>query len=221
MVICPTLSVVMLIVLLFSVAGDEETGDVAGASTADSDTEPFPGIVFLIPGDHVGLIIGRDGKNISEIEGMTNTSIKINKRNSHDYAKNGKGRILGSKENCQRALALILRKLRKKVMQHTSASKTISIPSHLCGRVIGKGGASLRAIESISGAKIKIEKKEGWEGLFVDEQDCIITGLDEEIEVAEKLIREAMAGVDIASKAKLVALIGILTEKFGFRFEDD
>ena len=35
--------------------------------------------------------------------------------------------------------------------------------------------------------------------------------------MAEKFIQEAMAGVNIASKAKLVALIGILTEKFGFR----
>ena len=151
---------------------------------------------------------------------MTNTSIKITKRDPHDYAKTGTGRILGSKENCQRALALILRKLRKKVSQHTSASKTISIPSHLCGKVIGKDGASLRAIESISGAKIKIEKKKGWKGLFVNEQDCIITGLDEEIEVADKLIQEVMAGVDIASKAKLVDLIGILTKKFGFQFGD-
>ena len=207
-----------MLLLLFSVAGDEE---IAGASAADSDTKPFRGIVFQIPGDHVGFIIGRDGKNISEIEGMTNTSIKITKRDPHDYTKTGTGRILGSKENCQRALTLILKKLRKKVSQHTSASKTISIPSHLCGRVIGKGGASLHAIESISGAKIKIEKKEGWEGLFVDERDCIITGLDEEIEVAEKLIQEAMTGVDIASTGKLVALIGILTEKFGFHFEGD
>ena len=63
-----------MLLLLFSVAGDEE---IAGASAADSDTEPFHGIVFQIPGDHVGFIIGRDGKNISEIEGMTNTLIKI------------------------------------------------------------------------------------------------------------------------------------------------
>ena len=32
--------------------------------------------------------------------------------------------------------------------------------------------------------------------------------------MAKKFIQEAITGVDIASKAKLVALIGILTEKY-------
>ena len=212
----------MILTLIYSPVGDEQTSETTGASEADSDTdtELFLGIVFQVPGDCVGILIGREGRTKSEIERETGTSIDIKKRDQHNLSTNGMGRISGSRENCQKALQLILRIVQKKIRQHVSTSKTISIPSRLCGKVIGKGGVTCRAIEGLSGAEIKIEKKHGWEA-FLGDEDCRITGLSEEIEEAEKLIREAMAGADIAHRATLAVLIKILTEKFGFQFGDE
>ena len=196
---------------------DEEPSASASQGASASEAT-FSGIVFTIPGDRVGLVIGREGKNLREVESQTNTSIVIKKNDRYDMSTNGYGRIIGSEKNCEKALSLIVQNLQRRVRMHTSTTKTISIPSALCGKVIGVGGATCRAIETLTGAEIKIDKGGGLEGLL-GLRECKITGLEEQIDKAEKMIREAMGGADIMKRATLAALIMILTKEFGFQFD--
>ena len=110
------------------------------------------GIDLFIPADRAGLVIGTGGKNICEVERLTNTSIKVEGGNTGLYGGgNRRVRVLGSEENCKKALLLILKKIEHRVDEHTAGVKTISVPARSVGRIIGKGGATISTIRTLSG----------------------------------------------------------------------
>ncbi len=170
-------------------------------------------LVFTIPTDHTGIIIGQNGRNIQAVERETNTIIKIER----DYGGLGgvkRGVIRGSEENRKRALQMILDRLKKQVYQRTAKAKTIQIPNNKVGLIIGTKGQTINAIRSLSGASIDI--KDGPTGLesfslFGSQtRDCTITGSEEDFEKAKKLIRIAEDGGNIVVGATLAALIADL-----------
>ena len=178
-------------------------------------------LVFYIPKDRTGLVVGKEGKNVQEVERETNTSINIKSASSG----NGKGVIIGSEENCKRALLLILTNLERRISQQLATTETIAIPNReAAGRVIGKKGCNKKAIEALSGAKIKIIEIEGIASLLSDERQCKITGSAKQIEQAKELIEDAMGGVDVAGAAFFAAMFVKLASHFremGFEFPDD
>ena len=163
---------------------------------------------FYVPLDHAGLVIGKEGKNILEVERATNTIIKL-EPDSAALGHKKKGTITGSEENCKKAALMILKKLKRRVYIHTAASRTISIPHNMVGRVIGKHGVTIESIKSLSGAHdIKFsEKPKGLEALMNPDRECTITGSDEEIEKAIKLIDQVVTGNDVTENARFVAAI--------------
>ena len=165
-------------------------------------------LIFCIPNDRAGLVIGREGKNILEVERATNTSIKVD---SHPASLGDKRyvKIVGSEENCKRAFLMITQKLQRRVSLHTATSETIKVPENMVGRIIGKEGVTVQCIKSLSGAHdIKFpEKPQGLEALFELERDCVITGSRDEIEEAKKLIKRVLDGEDIVTNARLEALM--------------
>ncbi len=170
-------------------------------------------IVFTVPADHVGIIIGRDGRNIQAVERETNTIIKL-ERDYGGLSGVKRGVIRGSEENRKKALQMILDRLKKQVKQRTDTAETIQISNDKVGLIIGTKGQTIKAIRSLSGADIDI--KNGPTGLesfsFFGPQtrDCTITGSEEEIEKAKKLIRMAENGGNIVVGATLAALIADL-----------
>ncbi len=162
-----------------------------------------------IPADHAGLVIGTGGKNIREVERLTNTIIKVDRGSGLLGGENRRVSVVGSEENCKKALLMILRNVQKRVSEYTAGAKTISVPENCVGRVIGKGGTTISTIKSISGAQeIKIEdRKPGLEALLpFAERKCNIHGSEEAIEKAEKLIRLAIIGEDIVAGATFAAI---------------
>ena len=94
---------------------------------------------------------------------------------------------------------------------------------YILGTVIGKGGSTCNAIEKLTGARVNIEKREGWEALLDDSRICKITGMAEGIKEAKELILKAILGVDIVQKANFAVIMVILMkhfEKMGFEFPD-
>ena len=172
------------------------------------------------------MVIGKDGKNIRQVESETNTSIKVIERSEQaQLSQNTTVVIIGSEENCKKALYIILENLRRKIFQHLATSETIQIPNHLVGRVIGKGGSTCNAIEKLSGARVKVENKEdlGLESLLDDSRTCKITGMAKHIEEAKELIKRAMQGADIVQEATFAAIMVKLIkyfEEMGFEFPD-
>ena len=169
---------------------------------------PSGRLMFYIPEDCAGLVIGKDGKNILEVERATNTIIKLQDRS---YALNGKraGEIVGSEENCKKAALMILKKLEHKVSMHTAMSKTIKIPLDMVGRVIGKNGVTIEMIKSLSGVHdIKIsDRATGLAAILNPERECTITGSAEQIEMAVKFITQVLSGEDIVTNARIAALM--------------
>ena len=161
-----------------------------------------------IPADRAGLVIGTGGRNIREVERLTNTIIKVDRGFGSLGGQNRKVLVVGSEDNCKKALLMILRNVERRVGEHTAGAKTISVPDGLVGRIIGKGGATISAIKSISGAQdIKFDdKKTGLEAMLQIERKCYIHGSEEAIEKAEKLIRLAMTGEDIVAGATFAAV---------------
>ena len=165
-------------------------------------------LMFTIPADRVGLVIGREGRNIQEVERLTNTSIKV-MRDDGRASGNKRVIIYGSEENQKKALVLILNRLKKRVSQHTAKTEIIDIPEAMVGKVIGKGGQTKSAIKSLSGVvDIKFEDRPQGLATFLNpSRKCMITGSEEEIEKAKQLIDLAMQGGDIVMGATLAALI--------------
>jgi len=195
----------------------------ASTSAEGSSDQSFKGLVFFIPGDRTGMVIGKDGKNIRQVESETNTIIKVDQPSYARLSQNAQVIIVGSEQNCKKALCIILENLRKKISQQLATTETMTIPGQMAGRVIGKGGSTLSAIEKLTGARVNIEKREGLEALLDDSRICKITGMAEEIKEAKELIQEAMQGVDIAQRATFVAIMVTLMKKFkemGFEFPD-
>ena len=137
--------------------------------------------------------------------------------------------IIGRKENCKKALLKILTNIRRKTAVQIAATETIEIQNRkMCGRVIGKNGANRKAIENISGARIKIEESTGLEAMLDPNgpRKCKITGSAEQIESAKELMELAQEGADIAQAAQIAAVWMIelamreLTKE-GFSFPDN
>jgi len=161
------------------------------------------------PGDRTGLIIGSEGNTIIEIQNVTHTTIKID-HNRYDPTANGVARITGSQKNCEDALMMMCKILNEKICRLHAIKETITIPGHSVGKVIGTGGSIKRAIEKLSGAKVKIEqdRTDLVFRLLADDAKVIIQGSEEQIERAKQLIEMAQLGEDV------VMLQNVLTEVF-------
>ena len=176
---------------------------------------------FHFPGDQAGLFIGRGWKNIHSVEQRTDTKIKI-RGDKKDITQNGRGKITGTKENCEKALAMLLNAVLAKITkQISSTTDTVALKGNReCGLVIGKGGKTLQAIEFLSGAKVKIAEEVEKRILNLPRQ-CIITGTSEGIKKAKELIEKAQQGEDITRPAVMLARFNVLVQiftEYGFGF---
>ena len=156
-------------------------------------------------------MIGKDGKNLRDVESKTGTRIKVDK-NEHDKAANTKVIIAGKKENCEKAMVLIVQNIRRKTALHTATTETIEIPNQHCGRVIGRKGANVQAIQNLTGTRINIEsqRERGIIDVFLNLEGpakCEITGSAEQIEEAKKMIELSLEGSDIAGAAYIAAFM--------------
>ena len=165
-------------------------------------------MIFSCPGDVAGFIIGKDGKNLRDVESKTGTDIKVQK-NERDTAANTNVTIFGDKESCQKAFLQMVHNIRRKTALHTATTVTIQIPSQSCGRVIGKKGANVQAIQNLTGARIKIERRQGIEAMLNPDgpSNCEITGSADQIEKAKEMIQMSVEGEDIAQAASIAAMI--------------
>lgn len=179
-----------------------------GAKQPDSEESGPKAFELQIPADRAGLVIGTGGKNIREVERLTNTIIKVDRGSGLLGGENRRVLVVGSEENCKKALLIILKSVKRRVDEHTAGVKTITVPDSSVGRIIGKGGATISTIKSISGAQdIKFdEKRTGLEAVLQTERKCYIHGSEEAIGKAERLIRLAMTGEDIVAGATFAAI---------------
>ena len=73
--------------------------------------------------------------------------------------------------------------------------------------MIGRGGANVQTIESITGARINIERQQGLEALLNPNAKCEITGSADQIERAKELIQKSVDGEDVAQAAVIAGFV--------------
>lgn len=169
-------------------------------------TEQDCRLEFCFPGDQTGILIGREGKNVKEVEELTQTKISI-KGDKNDVSQNGSGVISGpNKEDCTAALVMLLTKVLARINKHidTRSEKFSFSGRHQCGLVIGREGTTLKSIQFLSGAVVKIKQDNP------TDLHCTITGSFDQIEKAKQLINRAMEKEDITKSALVAATLKML-----------
>lgn len=133
-----------LVYLLFK--NDEDDDDYL--STIPK-TSRFKIIEIRIKREMVRALIGRNGKNIKQIEDQSNT--KINFKSSDPDVESRICVIKGSMEGCSIAQNLIEEFIAN---QPILESEDMWVPQNFVGKVIGRCGERITEISSMSGAKI-------------------------------------------------------------------
>lgn len=155
--------------------------------------EGFKGYFFLkpsknvilevkIPKESLGIVMGRNGNTIKEIESQSNVKIYI----KEEYSACGNYKICiiqGTPEDAQYAESLIHEII---VGQPLIETYEMFVPAQACGRIIGKNGDNIRLISRNSNAKIIIENPPASQL----ERKIIIKGTSEQISTAKFLIEQ-------------------------------
>uniref|UniRef100_A0A2K6UXL7 Tudor and KH domain-containing protein n=1 Tax=Saimiri boliviensis boliviensis TaxID=39432 RepID=A0A2K6UXL7_SAIBB len=141
-------------------------------------------IEMRVPQDAVKLIIGRQGANIKQLRKQTGARIDV------DTEDVGDERVLlisGFPVQVCKAKAAIHQIL----TENTPVSEQLSVPQRSVGRIIGRGGETIRSICKASGAKITCDKES--EGTLLLSRLIKISGTQKEVAAAKHLILEKVS----------------------------
>jgi len=142
-----------------------------------------------IPKDSVGIVIGRQGSNIREIQGKTDT--RINFRDELETDEFRVACIRGLPDDAQMAEILIHQTISQQPRLETL---TMYVPGRAVGRIIGRGGDSVREIQRVSRCKVDIERGALGEGM---EKKIVLKGVSEHISMAKQLIEDKVKEEDM------------------------
>ncbi|XP_049736453.1 tudor and KH domain-containing protein isoform X2 [Elephas maximus indicus] len=141
-------------------------------------------VEMRIPQESVKLIIGRQGANIKQLRKQTGARIDV------DTEDVGDERVLlisGFPVQVCKAKAAIHQML----TENTPVSEQLSVPQRSVGRIIGRGGETIRSICKASGAKITCDKES--EGTLLLSRLIKISGTQKEVTAAKHLILEKVS----------------------------
>ncbi|XP_064444612.1 tudor and KH domain-containing protein isoform X1 [Mirounga angustirostris] len=141
-------------------------------------------IEMRVPQEAVKLIIGRQGANIKQLRKQTGARIDV------DTEDVGDERVLlisGFPVQVCKAKAAIHQIL----TENTPVSEQLSVPQRSVGRIIGRGGETIRSICKASGAKITCDKES--EGTLLLSRLIKISGTQKEVAAAKHLILEKVS----------------------------
>ncbi|XP_049621931.1 tudor and KH domain-containing protein [Suncus etruscus] len=141
-------------------------------------------IEMRVPQEAVKLIIGRQGANIKQLRKQTGARINV------DTEDVGDERVLlisGFPVQVCKAKAAIHQIL----SENSTVSEQLSVPQRSVGRIIGRGGETIRSICKASGAKITCDKES--EGSLLLSRLIKISGTQKEVAAAKHLILEKVS----------------------------
>ncbi|KAL4003196.1 KH domain family protein [Acanthocheilonema viteae] len=123
---------------------------------------------IVVDARYVGAIIGQGGSSIREITKESKARCVVDvQRTARDLTKNTEKiiSILGQPEGCSKACVKILEVVRKEmekdstIAQHPDIELKIRAHNQLVGRLIGKGGATIKKIMEETGAHIYVSNE--------------------------------------------------------------
>ncbi|XP_027717278.1 tudor and KH domain-containing protein-like isoform X1 [Vombatus ursinus] len=141
-------------------------------------------VEMRVPQEAVKLIIGRQGANIKQLRKQTGARIDV------DTEDVGEERVLlisGFPVQVCKAKAAIHQIL----TENTPVYEQLSVPQRSVGRIIGRGGETIRAICKSSGAKVTCDKES--EGTLLLTRLIKLSGTQKEVAAAKHLILEKVS----------------------------
>ena len=161
-------------------------------------------------GDLGGLIVGRGGSNVRMVEEESHAQVHVMRKGP--VTEDVKVLVVGTKENCMRAIKLITEQLKHKTANLQKYMETIDLTDAEAGKVVGQNGTTIRMIELYSGAVLQVERRpEGMQGLFgFGMRKCKILGSHGQVEKAKSLILDIQEDRDISSLQLVFAFSQLL-----------
>ncbi|XP_042494352.1 far upstream element-binding protein 2-like [Macadamia integrifolia] len=162
-----------------------------------------------IPNGKVGVIIGKGGDTIKYLQLQSGARIQVTKDTEADpYAQTRNVELTGTAEQISRAEQLIKDVLAETdtggsgpsatrgsyPMQQGGEQVTMKVPNDKVALIIGKGGETIKNMQSRSGARIQIIPLHLPPGDTSIERTVYINGTKEQIESAKELINEILSG---------------------------
>ena len=141
---------------------------------------------MLIPGHKVGLVIGKGGETIKQLQEQTGALLTII-QDTNQQAGQKPLRIIGTPESVERAKAEVFKILNQQV-------EYVMVASNKAGLVIGKGGETIKSINKASGAYVEIDRIAPPEAV---EKNFIIRGSTEAVERAKKMVLEKIRAFEV------------------------
>ncbi|XP_011501071.1 PREDICTED: far upstream element-binding protein 3 isoform X4 [Ceratosolen solmsi marchali] len=185
------------------------------SSTPQSMMSGHPGFVeIMIPGPKVGLIIGKGGETIKQLQEKSGAKMVVIQEGPAQEQEKPL-RITGDQQKVEHAKQLVYELIAEKEMQMYSRGTRNSsghnfsgnnsfnqdgsadgvevfVPKAAVGVVIGKGGDMIKKLQQETGAKIQfIQMKDEGPG----DRNCIINGKDDCVENARQRIQDMIDSV--------------------------
>nr|BCL66196.1 C1, subunit of the circadian RNA-binding protein CHLAMY1 [Volvox reticuliferus] len=159
---------------------------------------------LLCPPDKVGRIIGRAGATIRDLEASTSTRIQVD----HKAIGDKPVVISGRRDDVERAKRsvqdLISGASDSLPPSSGEVQETVECPPGIVGRVIGRGGETIRTLQQASGAHILVNQE------FPDgvPRHIVITGTQDAVQRATSMVSELING-DHTSTQTVIQRFGV------------
>uniref|UniRef100_A0A0K8VNK3 Tudor and KH domain-containing protein n=3 Tax=Bactrocera latifrons TaxID=174628 RepID=A0A0K8VNK3_BACLA len=139
-------------------------------------------INFEILNEHIPLCVGRGGSNLKSIEQQTSTKIHLRDKNDKYKCCD----IYGTRDGVKQARTLLL----KEIERAPIVKEEIFVPQSVCGKIMGRCGEAMQEICRISLAKVTVDSGSGRSGGAMDKRRILLTGNQQQVNIARKLIEE-------------------------------
>lgn len=158
-----------------------------------------------IPNGRVGVIIGKAGDTIKNLQIQSGARIQVTRDADHDPSlPNRIVELMGNQEQIAKAEQLITEVLAEadaggpgsvsRRLPGASGSEpfVLKVPNNKVGLVIGKGGETIKNIQSRSGARVQVIPLHLPPGDAPMERTVQIDGTSEQIEIAKQMVNEVI-----------------------------
>ena len=148
-----------------------------------------PNVEIMIPGAKVGLIIGKGGETIKNLQERSGTRMVV-VQNGAQQQNEKPLHIFGDPHNVEQAKQLVYDLIAEKSGPQQTIE--VAVPLSAVGAVIGKKGKMINKIQNETGARVRFRQDQDDNA---DERMCTLTGTMIQMEEARKRIEELVGSV--------------------------
>eukprot|EP00730_Choanoeca_flexa_P007535 TRINITY_DN12347_c1_g4_i3.p1 TRINITY_DN12347_c1_g4~~TRINITY_DN12347_c1_g4_i3.p1 ORF type:complete len:566 (+),score=157.13 TRINITY_DN12347_c1_g4_i3:155-1852(+) len=194
--------------LISQVVSQHEAQDQATATALSGGPQPGQE-TMMIPAERVGLVIGKGGETIQSLQMQTGAKLQMIQDDPH--AREKPLLISGAPEAVARAKQAVNELVFERGPPGpdgggyapgtgVTMKLPIKVPQFAVGRVIGRGGETIKRIQAETGARVQFDQVESHQG---GDREATISGNQDAIEAAEQIIVGIIKDAELPQPGKL------------------